>query len=199
MEGATRGVHATMPATVPSSRYWTPATLACLNVVDQMRASGVGAWATMDAGPNVKVLCTRTDAPAVAAALAPAVERVLVGHVEVVPTIDDAAGDVVDGLADSPAEVAVFGVRIAEFVRLVLTGAGSTGHGCSPDHTLLGCDVHFDCRVATAVDDLAGVDGGDCCAHRVLFLVDDVSDSVVAGGSNRIHDTSSCREYRQFF
>ena len=30
-----------------------------------LRAHGIGCWATMDAGPHVKVLCAPADAPAV--------------------------------------------------------------------------------------------------------------------------------------
>ena len=37
---------------------------------------GVGAWATMDAGPNVKVLCARSDSERVASALRAHVDRV---------------------------------------------------------------------------------------------------------------------------
>ena len=80
------------------------------------------------------------------------------------------------------------GVGVAKFVSLVLAGAGSAGHRRPSHHAFLGRDVHFDGRVAAAVKDLAGVDGCDCCAHRVLFLVDGVCDSVVAGGPDRIHD-----------
>jgi diphosphomevalonate decarboxylase len=51
-------------------RYLSPGTVAVLDGVLQLRAIGVSAYATMDAGPNVKVLCHRTDAPVVARALA---------------------------------------------------------------------------------------------------------------------------------
>ena len=63
------GMHATMLAARPAVRYMSPATLTVLDGVLRLRAQGVGAWATMDAGPNVKVLCAAADAPAVAAAV----------------------------------------------------------------------------------------------------------------------------------
>ncbi|SCL41818.1 diphosphomevalonate decarboxylase [Micromonospora pallida] len=63
------GMHATMLAARPAVRYLSPATVAVLDRVGWLRANGVPAYATMDAGPNVKVLCHRTDAARVAEAL----------------------------------------------------------------------------------------------------------------------------------
>jgi diphosphomevalonate decarboxylase len=60
------GMHATMLAARPAVRYLSPATVAVLDSVLQLRADGVPAYATMDAGPNVKVLCHRADAARVA-------------------------------------------------------------------------------------------------------------------------------------
>ncbi|PJN29592.1 diphosphomevalonate decarboxylase [Kitasatospora sp. CB02891] len=63
------GMHATMLAARPAVRYLSPASLAVLDSVLQLRRDGVPAYATMDAGPNVKVLCPRSDAERVSAAL----------------------------------------------------------------------------------------------------------------------------------
>jgi diphosphomevalonate decarboxylase len=63
------GMHATMLAARPAVRYLSPPTVAVLDSVLQLRADGVSAYATMDAGPNVKVLCHRSDASAVAEAV----------------------------------------------------------------------------------------------------------------------------------
>lgn len=41
----------------PPFRYWRPSTLAILDEVEAMRRDGVSAWSTLDAGPNVHVLC----------------------------------------------------------------------------------------------------------------------------------------------
>ena len=71
MESSTFKMHATMHTSVPPLIYWQPATVALLHEVRALRARGVGAWATMDAGPQVKVLCLAEEAQAVAAALAP--------------------------------------------------------------------------------------------------------------------------------
>jgi len=73
-------MHASMWAADPPIVYQAPATLAALQAVTRLRASGVAAWATMDAGPNVKVLCAAADAPAVAGALAHQVETVRILH-----------------------------------------------------------------------------------------------------------------------
>ncbi|MEZ4367968.1 MAG: diphosphomevalonate decarboxylase [Kofleriaceae bacterium] len=63
-------MHATALAARPAIVYWLPATLAALAEVRRLRADGVPAWATMDAGPHVKVLTTAAHAPPVAAAMA---------------------------------------------------------------------------------------------------------------------------------
>lgn len=60
------GMHATMETARPAVRYRTAASEAVLGHVRGLRADGVGAWATMDAGPNVKVLCASADAVRVA-------------------------------------------------------------------------------------------------------------------------------------
>lgn len=78
MEHSTLKMHATMHTAVPPILYWQPATVAVLHEVAALRSRGIGAWATMDAGPNVKVLCLRADAEAVAAALRPLVATVRV-------------------------------------------------------------------------------------------------------------------------
>ncbi|WP_181699109.1 diphosphomevalonate decarboxylase [Nocardia sp. GTS18] len=61
------GMHATMLTARPGIRYLSPHSLAVLDAVQALRADGVLAYATIDAGPNVKVLCTRADAARVAA------------------------------------------------------------------------------------------------------------------------------------
>ncbi len=65
MEASTFAFHASAWAAVPAVRYFAPATASLLDAVEELRARGVGAWATMDAGPHVKVLCLASDATAV--------------------------------------------------------------------------------------------------------------------------------------
>jgi len=70
MERSTYKMHATMIATWPPVRYWRPRTLMVLEAIEKLRGQGISAWSTMDAGPNVKVLCGRADVPRVEAAIA---------------------------------------------------------------------------------------------------------------------------------
>ncbi|NNN31827.1 diphosphomevalonate decarboxylase [Streptomyces sp. S3(2020)] len=63
------GMHATMLAARPAVRYMSPASLTVLDAVLQLRRDGVPAYVTMDAGPNVKVLCRRADSGRVATAV----------------------------------------------------------------------------------------------------------------------------------
>jgi diphosphomevalonate decarboxylase len=62
-------MHASAIAARPAILYWRPATLAVLAEVRGLRATGQAAWATMDAGPHVKVLTTADDAELVSRAL----------------------------------------------------------------------------------------------------------------------------------
>jgi diphosphomevalonate decarboxylase len=59
-------MHASAMAARPGVVYWQPATIAVHNEVRGLRACGVAAWATMDAGPHVKVLTTDEDASTIA-------------------------------------------------------------------------------------------------------------------------------------
>ena len=59
-------MHASAMAARPAVMYWQPATLALHTEVRGLRACGVAAWATMDAGPHVKILTTDEDAPTIA-------------------------------------------------------------------------------------------------------------------------------------
>jgi diphosphomevalonate decarboxylase len=63
----------------PPIFYWEPGTISVLARVRELRSEGVAAYATMDAGANVHVLCEAADEPAVAAALGdvPAVGRLI--------------------------------------------------------------------------------------------------------------------------
>jgi diphosphomevalonate decarboxylase len=62
-------MHADALAAEPPLLYWEPATVACLRRLQQLRAEGVAAWPTIDAGPHVVALCLPGAAGAVAAAL----------------------------------------------------------------------------------------------------------------------------------
>ena len=69
VEGNALGMHATMIAARPGIIYWLPQTVAALHAIRAMREEGLPVWATIDAGPNVKVLTEGARAEEVAAAL----------------------------------------------------------------------------------------------------------------------------------
>ena len=72
-------MHAAALAARPPLVYWRAATVECMHRVWALRAEGVAAFFTIDAGPQVKVLCAPADAARVAAALeaVPGVTRIL--------------------------------------------------------------------------------------------------------------------------
>ncbi|MBI2392685.1 MAG: diphosphomevalonate decarboxylase [Deltaproteobacteria bacterium] len=80
-EASALRMHACMLASDPALLYWAPATIDLLHRVRALRAEGVSAWATIDAGPHVKVVCAPADAARVVDRLAPAAVRTIVAHV----------------------------------------------------------------------------------------------------------------------
>ena len=56
-------MHAAIMGNRPPVRYLAPASVALLDAVAALRAQGLGAWATADAGPNVAVLTRAEDVP----------------------------------------------------------------------------------------------------------------------------------------
>jgi diphosphomevalonate decarboxylase len=54
-------MHASAMAADPPVLYWLPASLGVIQACAALRAKGVGAWETMDAGPQVKILCLQPD------------------------------------------------------------------------------------------------------------------------------------------
>lgn len=63
-------MHATMITTKPPILYWQPATVGLMHKVAAMRSEGLPCYFTIDAGPNVKVLCRAKDADAIERELA---------------------------------------------------------------------------------------------------------------------------------
>jgi diphosphomevalonate decarboxylase len=59
-------MHGAILGARPPVLYWLPATVALIHECAAMRADGISAWETIDAGPQVKILCLEKDAPAVA-------------------------------------------------------------------------------------------------------------------------------------
>lgn len=59
-------MHAVMMTSTPGLLYWTPETMAGMLAVRRWREEGIRAYFTIDAGPNLHVLCEGRDAPEVA-------------------------------------------------------------------------------------------------------------------------------------
>lgn len=53
----------------PPLVYWQPTSVQIIQHVDGLRRRGLGVWETMDAGPQVKLICLDTDTDAVIASL----------------------------------------------------------------------------------------------------------------------------------
>ncbi len=76
-------MHAVMMTSTPSLFYWQPGTLAIMQAVRTLRErDGLQAYFTIDAGPNVHVICAAADVPTVEELLTtlPGVERVIVSR-----------------------------------------------------------------------------------------------------------------------
>jgi diphosphomevalonate decarboxylase len=69
MERSTLRMHASAMGADPPVLYWKPASVAIIEVVRGLREGGVACGWTMDAGPNVKVLCARESAEQVREAI----------------------------------------------------------------------------------------------------------------------------------
>lgn len=72
-------MHAVMMSSHPPLLYWQAATMAVVQNVRAWRSAGLAACSTIDAGPNVHVLCLAQDSDEVSTRLGaiPGVERVL--------------------------------------------------------------------------------------------------------------------------
>jgi diphosphomevalonate decarboxylase len=76
-------MHAVMMTSTPSLRYWKPGSLEVMNCVRQWRMEGIPVCYTVDAGPNVHVICPESEAHTIDKRLREikGVENVLVARV----------------------------------------------------------------------------------------------------------------------
>jgi diphosphomevalonate decarboxylase len=58
-------MHSVMMTSTPALHYWQPASLSVMNAVRMWGSDGFPACYTVDAGPNVHVICPEADAPEV--------------------------------------------------------------------------------------------------------------------------------------
>ncbi len=54
-------MHAIMLTSWPSLIYWEPSSLAVMKLVKRMREAGISVYFTIDAGPNIHVVCLKKD------------------------------------------------------------------------------------------------------------------------------------------
>lgn len=63
-------MHSVMWGSRPPMIYWNSATIACMQTVRELQAQGVEVFFTIDAGPQLKAICSAADAATVHDALA---------------------------------------------------------------------------------------------------------------------------------
>ena len=82
-------MHAVMMSSRPPLIYWSPATLACIAAVQDLRRGGVPVFFTIDAGPQVKAVCLPDAMATVAERLAgvPGVLRLITGGLGQAPEV----------------------------------------------------------------------------------------------------------------
>lgn len=76
-------MHAVMMTSSPPLFYWQPTTLAVLHAVREARRGGLAVCATVDAGPNVHLICEKEVAPGVLQLLGdiPGIQQVYLAQV----------------------------------------------------------------------------------------------------------------------
>lgn len=58
-------MHAVMQTTQPPLMYWNPASLACIHKIQELRTQGTDVFFTIDAGPQIKAICSQQSASTV--------------------------------------------------------------------------------------------------------------------------------------
>lgn len=73
-------MHATMIATIPAIIYWNGTTIEIIESVRELRKEGIDAYSTIDAGPQVKVICEEKNVATIKERLSvlPGIESILV-------------------------------------------------------------------------------------------------------------------------
>ena len=58
-------MHSVMMTSTPALHYWSPASLAVMSAVRQWRDEGLSVCYTVDAGPNIHVICPASESQTV--------------------------------------------------------------------------------------------------------------------------------------
>lgn len=64
-------MHATTLSANPSFTYFNPDSIRAMDAVKSLRKSGITCYFTMDAGPNVKIICSKAETPYILNKLSP--------------------------------------------------------------------------------------------------------------------------------
>lgn len=64
-------MHATTLSANPSFTYFNPDSIRAMDAVKALRKSGITCYFTMDAGPNVKIICSKAETPYILNKLSP--------------------------------------------------------------------------------------------------------------------------------
>ncbi len=82
-------MHAVMMTTRPPLMYWSPTTLACIELIQSLRREGLAVFFTVDAGPQLKAVCLPESVETVREQLAavPGVLRLIVGGLGAEPSL----------------------------------------------------------------------------------------------------------------
>lgn len=62
VEAEALNMHAVMMTSTPSLLYWKPGTVAVIEALRHLREEGITGYFTLDAGPNVHIICEEDDA-----------------------------------------------------------------------------------------------------------------------------------------
>ncbi|APS27550.1 diphosphomevalonate decarboxylase [Weissella cibaria] len=86
-------MHATNATAQPAFNYLTDSSWQVINLATTLREQGISVYATMDAGPNVKLISRPADTEVITAALAEAIPGVVVRTATPGPSIKIVEGD----------------------------------------------------------------------------------------------------------
>lgn len=86
-------MHATNATAQPAFNYLTDSSWQVINLATTLREQGISVYATMDAGPNVKLISRPADTEVIIAALAEAIPGVVVRTATPGPSIKIVEGD----------------------------------------------------------------------------------------------------------
>ena len=76
-------MHEVMRTSNPSISYMTNKTISCINAIESIRSSGFDLFHTVDAGPQVKIICKTEDSSLIQKGISslPSVKQTLIANI----------------------------------------------------------------------------------------------------------------------